>query len=197
MIESYARPVYQKLLVDPVAELIDEYYGISALQITYLGAAFGIAVMPLLWLGFAKLAVVFLLISGYLDTLDGTIARMTYTSSDIGAVMDVMADRAVEFSVIMGLYLLDPAARSGICLLMLGSVLLCVTSFLLVAIFSENNGDKTFHYSPGLMERPEAFVFFIAMMLLPKYFTFFGIVFTVLVLATGFSRVMKFMVQSR
>ena len=196
MIEAYARPLYQKILVDPVAEFIDNRCSISASKITCLAAVFGILVAPALWLGFDKVAIVLLLFSGYLDTLDGTIARLTYTSSDVGAFLDIMADRMVELSVIVGLFLVDPE-RGAVCLIMLGSVLICVTSFLLVAIFSENGGNKNFHYSPGLMERPEAFSFFIAMILLPQYFTSLGIIFAILVFATAFSRAAKFILQSQ
>lgn len=196
MIEAYVRPIYQRVFVDPIAIWIQNNCPIKAEIITYLGAFFGFLTIPFLWAGAIKLSIVCLLISGYLDTLDGTIARLSFTTSNVGAVIDIMADRFVEFSIIMGLFLVDREARSGMCLMMLGSILICVTSFLLVGIFSEKDTEKTFHYSPGLIERPEAFAFFIAMILLPEYFALIGGLFALLTFATAVSRVSKFISQT-
>ena len=138
------------------------------------------------------LAVVLLLLSGYLDVLDGTLARLRKTSSALGTVYDIIADRIVEFSVIFGLFILAPNERAMACLLMLGSVLLCVTSFLVVGIFSDKKTNKNFDYSPGLIERAEAFMFFIAMILLPKYFLFLAYIFISLVCLTTIARVFEF-----
>ena len=80
---------------------------------------------------------------------------------------------------------------------MLGSILLCVTSFLVVGIFSENSSKKGFYYSPGLIERLEAFIFFICMLVLPMYFEALSIIFTILVVMTTVIRVMQFRTQSR
>lgn len=71
-----------------------------------------------------------------------------------------MVDRVVEFVVVLALWFVAPQQRGLWCLLMLGSMLLCITSFLVVGIFSENQSQKSFHYSSGLMERAEAFSFF-------------------------------------
>lgn len=63
--------------------------------------------------------------------------------------------------------IIAPQERGLWCMLTLGSMLLCITSFLVVGIFTENQSQKSFHYSPGLMKRAEAFSFFIAMMIWP------------------------------
>ena len=67
-----------------------------------------------------------------------------------------------------------------------------MTSFLVVGIFSENKSQKGFHYSPGLMERPEAFLFFAMMMLLPTLFSALALLFTFLVFLTAGLRVLEF-----
>ena len=64
--------------------------------------------------------------------------------------------------------------------------LLCITSFLVVGIFVEQNSNKSFFYHEGLMERAEAFIFFILMMLIPQWFAFLAVVYTILVLLTAF-----------
>ena len=75
---------------------------------------------------------------------------------------------------------------------MLGSILLCITSFLVVGIFTPNHSSKSFHYSPGLIERAEAFLFFIVMIFVPYYFTFFAFLFATLVALTALIRLWQF-----
>ena len=143
------------------------------------------------------LAVLTLIISGYLDSLDGTIARLTNRSSEFGSALDIICDRIVEFAIIFGLYLVNPVARATTCLWMLGSVLICISSFLVVGIFTQNSSTKSFNYSAGIMERFEAFMFFIAMILFPKYFTYLGYTFTILVTMTALLRMREFAKQSK
>jgi hypothetical protein len=75
---------------------------------------------------------------------------------------------------------------------MLVSIFICVTTFLVVGIFNEKRGEKAFYYSLGLMERPEAFIFFIAMFLFPSWFLVLAVTFSVLVLWTALSRMCEF-----
>lgn len=75
---------------------------------------------------------------------------------------------------------------------MLTSILLCVTSFLVVGIFTEKQTEKSFYYSPGLIERGEAFFFFILMILFPSYFVLLSSLFILLVLLTTAIRVVQF-----
>lgn len=187
MIDSYFRSPYQRLCVDPLAARIPA----NANLITLLACFFGVLTLPLLQVS-AWLAAGALLVSGYLDTLDGTIARAQGRTSPAGAALDILCDRVVECAVVIGLFLVDPA-RAVLCLAMLASILLCVTSFLVVGVFSANESEKSFHYSPGLIERCEAFLFFLAMMLLPKLFTPLAALFTLLVTLTAVIRMRQFM----
>lgn len=47
----------------------------------------------------------------------------------MGTILDIIFDRIVEFAIIFGLFTVDPVHRAGIALFMLGSILICVTSF--------------------------------------------------------------------
>lgn len=76
---------------------------------------------------------------------------------------------------------------------MLSSVLLCITSFLVVGIFSQNTTEKSFYYSPGLIERFEAFLFFSLMMFLPGIFSYLAYAFSGLVLMTALIRMAQFL----
>ena len=194
MIEQSIRPLYQRMLVNLPAQWISGR--VHANSITLLSGLLGLLILPSMLLGWVTIAVVLLLLSGYCDTLDGTVARMQPHSSAWGSVLDIFTDRLVEFCVILSLWAIDPYGRSLSVILMLGSVLMCITSFLVVGIFSENKSHKGFHYSVGLMERAETFMFFIAMMYWPKAFTTLAALFCVLVMWTTLIRLREFYKQS-
>jgi len=188
MLEDHIRPRYQRLLVDPIARQLT----ISPNAVTLAALILGIFV-PIAIVSHHPVAAIFLLLfSGYCDTLDGTLARMQNHSTAAGSVFDIVADRCVEFAVVFGLYLYAPQQRATYALLMLGAILICVTSFLVVGIFSDETSEKSFYYSPGLMERPEAFAFFIAMIALPLYFVPLALGFIGLVGVTAVIRVAEF-----
>lgn len=193
MLETYLRPLYQKILIEPFASWWSNYF--SPNSMTLIGCLLGMTVAIALLVGMPIVACILLLFSGYCDTLDGTLARLTNNISAVGSMLDIVSDRAVEFAVIVGLYSCDPLHRGWLTLLMLGSVLICVTSFLVVGIFTPNETDKGFYYSPGLIERAEAFVFFIAMMLFPSYFQSLALLFSILVLLTAARRMQQFVQQ--
>lgn len=190
MLESYIRTYYQRWLVDNFAAIISKFA--SPNLITVYGALFGIAAAIFLGMKRPYWALILLIISGYLDSLDGTIARLTSRTSPFGTALDIICDRIVEFAIIFGLYLVAPATRATTIILMLGSILICVCSFLIVGIFTQNTTKKSFHYSPGIIERLEAFLFFFAMILLPNYFIYLGYTFTLLVSITALLRMREF-----
>lgn len=197
MIETHIRPIYQKILVDPVAWLLHRRSKITPFQVTIASGASGVLSAIAVVLHLNVIAVLLLLLSGYLDTLDGTLARVSGKSSDPGSVLDIVSDRVVEFAMIFALFCVAPESRGVAAMWMLGSSFICVTSFLVVGIFLQNTGDKGFHYSPGLMERAEAFAFFIAMILLPSWFVWLAWLYTILVFYTAGFRVYQFLRYTR
>jgi len=194
MIEQSLRQSYQRIFIDPFLQIWG--HKISPIFITFLAAIFGLLFIPAFLTGHAILAICLLLASGYCDTLDGSLARHQQKTTPLGSVLDIMADRLVEFSVILAFYLINPIQNGLASFMMLGSILLCVTSFLVVGIFTENSSNKSFHYSPGIMERAEAFVFFILMILLPQYFVLLALVFSGLVCLTALIRLTQFAISN-
>jgi archaetidylinositol phosphate synthase len=190
MIEAILRPPFQKICVDPIAKATVKFF--SPQIITLLAVLSGISIIPALVFDEIPIACALLVVSGYLDVLDGTVARLKSKSTPMGTMLDIVGDRIVEFAVILGLYLVDPIGRGTTSLFMLGSILICVTSFLVVGIFTANESKKGFHYSPGLIERFEAFLFFFAMILFPDAFNALGIIFSILVCFTALVRVTEF-----
>ena len=192
MIETYIRPAYQKYLVDPLITIIAERTALQPIQLSAAAMISGVVSALFLIINLPVIAVLFLVLSGYLDTVDGSLARYQQRHTAQGAVLDIVGDRVVEFAVIYGLYCVAPQIRGAASLWMLGATLLCITSFLVVGIFSKNNSHKSFHYSQGLIERAEAFVFFIAMMLIPAWFLWLAWIYVVLVIFTASFRVYEF-----
>ncbi len=195
MIDSFFRSPYQRLVISPLLSSPLPRF-ISPHQCTLIAALAGLLLPFFLLFHHPYLAFTSLLISGFFDTLDGSLARHLGTSSPTGAVIDILADRFVESSIIIGLYLVHSQTRGALCLAMLGASLLCITSFLVVGIFQKNDSEKSFHYSPGLIERAEAFLFFGAMILFPTFFSPLAVFFTLLVLMTAASRVYQFSINS-
>jgi len=186
MLETYIRSHFQRVFIDPIARMLARRF--SPNQITVLSLIAGLLSALCIAFGWNLLACSLLLLSGYLDMLDGTVARLTGRSTAFGTMLDIMCDRAVEWAVIMGLYAVEPSTRGWLCLLMLGSVLMVVTSFLVAGIFVKNDGNKSFNYTPSLMERPEAFLFFLLMIFLPTWFWWLSLLFVILVLYTALLR---------
>lgn len=189
MIETYIRPAYQYYIINPIARKTE----FSPVKITLFACLTGILVVPALLLNLPKIAITLLLISGFLDTLDGTVARLTDTTSNVGSVLDIVSDRIVELAAMIGLYFVDPLHRAFDVIFMLGSCYLCITCFLVVGIFSPNISKKGFHYSPGLIERAEAFLFFIVLILYPRYFSLLAYLFTGLVFLTSYLHIRQFL----
>ena len=88
MLDSNFRDPYQKVLINPILKL-KFIQKIDPNLVTILSAFFGVFSFFLIILNQKYLAVFTLLISGYLDTLDGSIARISKKKSSIGAVLDI------------------------------------------------------------------------------------------------------------
>lgn len=191
MIDSKLRNVYQRIFINP-------FISHSWLQkippnlITLCSLFVGLIASLFIFLHLPIPALIMLVISGFLDTVDGSLARLQHCSSSFGSALDIFCDRVVEFTVIFSLFLYAPEERGVIALLMLGSTLLCITSFLVVGIFTANRSNKSFYYSSGMIERSEAFIFFALMILFPSQFFLLGSCFAALTMLTSLIRLAEF-----
>ena len=191
MLEKYIGKYYQRSLVLPVATLCQRLK-LHPNTVTFVACLSGLMIPIAIATQHLLIALILLLFSGYLDTLDGALARLRQKQSALGTVLDIICDRIVEFAIVFGLLLVDPINRAIPIALMLGSMLVCVTSFLVVGLFLENQTEKGFFYHLGLIDRPEAFAFFIAMLLFPHYFTGLAYLFFALVMLTALLRLINF-----
>ena len=113
-------------------------------------------------------AVSFLLLSGLLDIMDGTVARITKNSQKIGAYIDLIADRMVEAAIIVGFALLYPQHYMAY-ILFFAAVMFHFSTFIAAGALFPNMGKKSMHYDHSTIERAEAFVVFVLMIVLPQY----------------------------
>ncbi len=97
-------------------KLIDGYYklikaivshsplkGLNPNSISLTASIIGVIAAFFFLLGHSAIAGILLLLSGILDTLDGTVARLGERSSKFGATLDSSLDRYVEMFVFMGI----------------------------------------------------------------------------------------------
>ncbi len=72
-------------------------------SISFAASIIGIIAAIFFMFGHSATAGIFLLLSGTLDTLDGTVARLGERASKFGATLDSSLDRYVEMFVFMGI----------------------------------------------------------------------------------------------
>lgn len=190
MIDTKWRKPFQTLVINPLLQW-PVLARCSPLLLTLISFLSGLSALICLNAHATFIALAFLVLSGLCDVLDGSLARAQEQASPLGAACDITSDRFVEFAILLGLYLYDPT-RALYIILMLGATLLCVTTFLVVGVFSENDSEKSFHYSTGLVERAEAFIFFALMILVPGWFIPLSLLFTSLVSLTAAIRLYQF-----
>ncbi|WP_064091630.1 CDP-alcohol phosphatidyltransferase family protein [Rossellomorea aquimaris] len=187
MLDTHARK-----LVQPSIEGTGRYLlrkGLTANGVTFIAFIIGTSTGLVYYLGHPVLAVILLWLSGFLDAVDGTMARLT-KPSPFGTVMDVTFDRIVEISVILGVAFLHPDIMWALLLLSV-SVIVSMTIFLTVGAVTEKQGMKSFYYQAGLAERTEGFILFSVMMLFPSILLWSTLLFFIVEVFTGLQRFLE------
>ncbi|APA83694.1 CDP-alcohol phosphatidyltransferase family protein [Francisella tularensis] len=193
MIEQKIRPVFQRIFVDSIAKSIAPV--IAPNLITLISLVVGLVAAIAFFIN-QYLCIFLLLLSGYFDILDGSVARLQGSSSSFGTILDILSDRFVESFIIIAIFI-NQLDIAWVGLLMMMSIIVCISSFLLVGIFSQKESSKSFYYSPGLIERAETFMFFIVMILFSNMVLILGLIYTLLVLWTTLYRCYEFYVYDK
>jgi archaetidylinositol phosphate synthase len=154
--------------------------------------AFFIGVASAVFIGLGKpyLALLLLWLSGIMDVLDGTVARLTGKSSLTGAYIDLIFDRMVEAIIILGFVFLEPSSYLAYIVFLI-SVIFNFTTFIVAGALFKNTGMKSIHYDCGIVERTEAFIVFSLMILFEQYIFLILMSFNLLVFITGIIRFIK------
>lgn len=184
MLDTHARKYVQPSIEHTAKWFLKR--GFSANQVTVIAFIIGVSSGVFYGFGFPIVAVIVLWLSGFLDAVDGTMARQTQPSA-FGTVMDITFDRIVEISVILAIAFVHPEVMWPLLLLSV-SIIFSMTIFLTVGAISEKKGVKSFYYQAGLAERSEGFIFFSIMMLFPQIVFWTTLLFFVIEVYTGLQR---------
>lgn len=187
MLDTHARKWVQPSIEGTARLFLSK--GLTANQVTVTAFIIGSVTGLVYYLGFPVMAVLLLWLSGFLDAVDGTMARLT-KPSPFGTVMDVTFDRIVEISVILGVAFLHPDIMWALLLLSV-SIIISMTIFLTVGAASEKQGMKSFYYQAGLAERTEGFILFSLMMIFPSIVLWTTLLFFAVELYTGIQRFLE------
>ncbi len=156
-------------------------------QVTALAFVIGLGAGLFTGLQWSVLAVICLWFSGFLDAVDGALARQLKATSGWGTVLDITFDRLVEIGVILGIAYRQPE-NTLVLLLLTSSIIISMTIFLTVGALSQKQSKKSFYYQAGIMERTEGFILLTAMILWQAASFYLTLVFAGLVLVTAAQR---------
>lgn len=190
MIDSNLRSPFQNFFDS--AGLIAIKAGISPNVITLNAFLIGIACMAAIITRQFYLAIALLWLSGFLDVLDGTVARLQKRTSYAGMYMDLTLDRMVEAAVIFGFAVAIPEFNLSYMAFLIFA-LFNFTTFLVAGSVLPNKGTKGIHYDTGIIERTEAFIAFTLMMIFRENIFYILFVFNSLMLLTGLLRFFRVM----
>ncbi|OEH92222.1 CDP-alcohol phosphatidyltransferase family protein [Bacillus solimangrovi] len=187
MLDTHARK-YVDPFINKTAHLLLKAK-LSANQVTFIAFLVGFSSGLWIYLDMKVVALISLWLSGFLDSVDGAMARKTQTSP-WGTLMDITFDRLVEISVILGLAFRFPSSMWALLLLSV-SIIFAMTVFLTVGALSERKGIKSFYYQAGLAERTEGFLLFSAMIIFSNALTAITLLFLAVELFTTFQRLFE------
>lgn len=163
---------------------------LTANKVTIIALLLGILTSIFIYIDMNILAVITLWVSGYLDAVDGAIARKTKTTSLFGTLMDITSDRIVETSMVFILAMKYSDARINFIVLLI-CIIISMTIFLTVGALVEKKGMKSFYYQAGVAERSEGFLMFSLMILFPTYIIAFTNLFSAIIFITIIQRIIE------
>ena len=125
MIDQRGRSWLTNHIVTPIGKVLVRLH-ISASMITVLGLAVAIVGAVILANGHPVAAAIVIGLGGGIDGVDGTVARLTGTTSRRGAFLDTMADRVGEVAMFAGLawFVADDEALVVLTVIALGNSML-------------------------------------------------------------------------
>jgi len=186
-------------LIDPAlnrAGAVLARAGLPADAVTLAGLVFGLGAAALIALGAPGWALVPLGLSRLADGLDGAIARAT-RKTDFGGYLDIFSDFVFYGAVPMGFVWADPGGNGAAGAFLLASFYANGASFLGFAILAERaqmhteaRGLKSLYFSGGILEGTETIAFFVALCLVPAWFSPLSWAFGVLCFFTAGARVL-------
>jgi archaetidylinositol phosphate synthase len=188
LLDTHARKWAEPMIGHTAKQLLR--WGLKPNQVTWMAFVIGLCTGGFIYLNMPVVAVIVLWLSGYLDAVDGSMARLKKQTSAWGTLLDITFDRIVELFVIIALAALYPEAVF-LLLLLTASIVFSMTIFLTVGALTEKKGMKSFYYQAGVAERTEGFILFTLMILLPDWLLWTTGLFLALETFTGLQRMIE------
>ncbi|MDB9890808.1 CDP-alcohol phosphatidyltransferase family protein [Alphaproteobacteria bacterium] len=192
MFDAQLRPLIDQLL-NPVGRGLVTL-GVTANQVTMIGAAFGLIAAGFAAAGLFYPALWFVIANRFIDGLDGAVARAS-RSSDFGGYLDIVCDFIFYSAIPLAFAVARPETALAAAFLIF-SFIGTATSFLGFAVLAEKHqvttqirGKKAFYYLGGLIEGTETILLFLAMLVWPDYFRLMAIIFGILCWVTTGTRI--------
>lgn len=179
--------------VDPIINSTANIFlklNLSANNITILAFLIGLSSSCFVYIDKPLISILILWLSGFLDAVDGSMARKCNKTSSWGALMDITFDRLVEISIIISLALKNPDIIIYL-LILSTSIIFSMTVFLTVGALSTQKGIKSFYYQAGLAERTEGFILFSLMILFQNYLVYITSIFIIMIIITALQRMIE------
>ena len=192
MFDAQLRPLIDRLL-DPIGQGLVRL-GVTANQVTMIGAAFGLIAAGCVAAGLFHTASWFVIANRVIDGMDGAVARAS-RSSDFGGYLDIVSDFIFYSAIPMAFAVAQPETALAAAFLIF-SFIGTATSFLGFAILAEKHhvttkirGKKAFYYLGGLTEGTETILLLLAMLVWPDYFSVMAFIFGILCWVTTGTRI--------
>ena len=170
--------------------------GITATQLTVIGACFGFLAVIAIILDALVVAVLCFCLNRLLDGLDGALARIQ-GPTERGAFFDITCDFLIYSAIPLGFAIRDPSVALAATFLLF-SFVGTGSTFLAFSIFAARHGlqnrslnEKSIYYLQGLTEGFETTVVLLLMILIPSWFEWLAWIFGTLCLLTTFSRIIE------
>ncbi len=172
MVDSLLRPVKDRFL-NPLARALKL---VPATVLSLIGFSCGLAAIALVVLGHPIAACTLWLLNRLFDGLDGAVARLNGTATDLGGYLDIVLDTIIYAGLPIGVALGSPSHAALVAALALLAALYVngATWMFLAAILEKRHagatstGEATTITMPrGLVEGAEAVVLYSALLLFP------------------------------
>ena len=192
MFDAQLRPLIDRLL-NPIGRGLVAL-GMTANQVTMIGAAFGLIAAGCVAAGLFYPALWFVTANRVIDGLDGAVARAS-RSSDFGGYLDIVSDFIFYSAIPLAFAMARPETALAAAFLIF-SFIGTATSFLGFAILAEKHhvttqirGKKAFYYLGGLTEGTETILLILAILVWPDHFSVMAIIFGILCWVTTGTRI--------
>lgn len=186
MLDTYGRKYVDKYINSTSDFLLK--LKLSPINVTFIALILGLCASIAYYFDYKFLSIVILWISGYLDAVDGSMARKSKAVTKVGTLLDIFFDRVVELAfIVIFASKHEDAVFALLCLTC--TIVMSMSVFLTSGMLIENKGKKSFHYQAGLMERTEGFIMFTLMILFNNYMWQMTFLYASLIAFTVFQRI--------